>query len=210
MGTAACTVVGQAYGTQGSSINYSTSNTAYAGFNYSGWYPYVLKFTTPSFSGKVTSIVIDLSVLRGNRNGAASAAVSLRYALCKSDANFSSYNKTAAAVTDANQIVVGRISFTALTSAYEMQTLTIATDALAANTTYYLILWGDNTGGYSQDYCRLNAATNHAVQIQTAEGLVYIDNGTSLDAYEVYIDNGTTWERYAPYIDNGTSWGLCG
>lgn len=39
-------------------------------------------------------------------------------------------------------------------------------------------------------------------------GLVYIDNGTTLEAYLIYIDNGSTWDQYAPYIDNGTSWDL--
>jgi hypothetical protein len=35
-------------------------------------------------------------------------------------------------------------------------------------------------------------------------GLVYIDNGTTLEPYLCYIDNGTTWVYYRPYIDNGT------
>lgn len=42
----------------------------------------------------------------------------------------------------------------------------------------------------------------------TVEAVVYIDNGTSWDAYQCYIDNGTSWDLYAPYIDNGTSWDL--
>lgn len=37
-------------------------------------------------------------------------------------------------------------------------------------------------------------------------GLVYIDNGTSFEAYQVFIDNGTSWDQYIPYIDNGSSW----
>lgn len=40
----------------------------------------------------------------------------------------------------------------------------------------------------------------------TEGGLVYIDNGSGWDAYQVYIDNGSSWDRYIPYIDNGTSW----
>lgn len=38
------------------------------------------------------------------------------------------------------------------------------------------------------------------------QGLVYIDNGSGWDAYQVYIDNGSSWDRYIPYIDNGSSW----
>lgn len=44
----------------------------------------------------------------------------------------------------------------------------------------------------------------------TAGGYIYIDNGSSFDAYEVYIDNGSSWDRYTPYIDNGSSWDECG
>lgn len=42
----------------------------------------------------------------------------------------------------------------------------------------------------------------------TPQGLVYIDNGSSWDAYQVYIDNGSSWDRYIPYIDNGSSWDM--
>ena len=41
-----------------------------------------------------------------------------------------------------------------------------------------------------------------------ARGLVYIDNGSGFEQYQVYIDNGTSWEQYAPYIDSGSAWGL--
>lgn len=39
-------------------------------------------------------------------------------------------------------------------------------------------------------------------------GLVYIDNGSSWEPYQVYIDNGSSWDLYLPYIDNGSSWDL--
>ena len=41
-----------------------------------------------------------------------------------------------------------------------------------------------------------------------AAGLVYIDNGTSLEAYMVFIDNGSGWDQYAPHIDNGSAFVL--
>jgi uncharacterized repeat protein (TIGR02543 family) len=40
-------------------------------------------------------------------------------------------------------------------------------------------------------------------------GLVYIDNGTSIDAYQAYIEDGSSFYMYAPYIDNGSGWDLC-
>jgi hypothetical protein len=43
-----------------------------------------------------------------------------------------------------------------------------------------------------------------------ARGLVYIDDGSSVAAYQAFIDNGATWDHVIPYIDNGTSWDMCG
>ena len=37
-------------------------------------------------------------------------------------------------------------------------------------------------------------------------GVVYIDNGTTLEPYLVYIDNGSEWELYLAYVDDGTDW----
>lgn len=37
-------------------------------------------------------------------------------------------------------------------------------------------------------------------------GVVYIDNGTTLEPYLPYIDNGSEWEVYLAYVDNGTEW----
>lgn len=39
-------------------------------------------------------------------------------------------------------------------------------------------------------------------------GVVYIDNGISLEPYLVYIDNGVDWDIYIAYIDNGTDWDI--
>lgn len=48
-----------------------------------------------------------------------------------------------------------------------------------------------------------------SIKINLTTGLVYIDNGSGFEPYEVYIDNGESWDRCIPYIDNGTSWDLC-
>lgn len=42
------------------------------------------------------------------------------------------------------------------------------------------------------------------------DGLVYIDNGSGFDAYQVFIDNGSSWDQYIPCIDNGSGWDSCG
>lgn len=39
-------------------------------------------------------------------------------------------------------------------------------------------------------------------------GVIYIDNGTTLEPYLAYIDNGTDWDLYLAYIDDGTKWNI--
>lgn len=38
------------------------------------------------------------------------------------------------------------------------------------------------------------------------QALAYIDNGASIDMYQIYIDDGVSFEPYQAYIDNGVSW----
>ena len=40
-------------------------------------------------------------------------------------------------------------------------------------------------------------------------GVVYIDNGTTIEKYLVYVDNGSGWDKYIPYVDDGSSWHIC-
>lgn len=42
-----------------------------------------------------------------------------------------------------------------------------------------------------------------------AQGLIYIDTGAGLEAYQVFIDSGTAFEQHMPYIDNGSNWNMC-
>lgn len=50
-----------------------------------------------------------------------------------------------------------------------------------------------------------NASVDVYVQWKPS-GVIYIDNGTTLDAYLPYIDNGVSWDLYLVYVDNGASW----
>ena len=45
--------------------------------------------------------------------------------------------------------------------------------------------------------------------VWAAKGLIYIDSGSKIEAYQVYIDNGQSWDLYAPYVDTGSTWNLC-
>lgn len=44
---------------------------------------------------------------------------------------------------------------------------------------------------------------------QIQRGLIYIDNGSTFEPYQIYIDNGSDWDLYQLYIDDGTNWVLC-
>ena len=48
------------------------------------------------------------------------------------------------------------------------------------------------------------------VTTNETNAVVYIDNGTTFEPYEIYIDNGSSWDLYQAYIDNGSSWEPCG
>lgn len=55
-----------------------------------------------------------------------------------------------------------------------------------------------------------HTVSGNVVIVSTAErqGIIYIDNGSGWDAYQVYIDNGSSWDMYIPYIDNGSGWDI--
>ena len=93
---------------------------------------------------------------------------------------------------------------------YEYYSETIS-KVLLPNTTYYLWVFPatNNVGTaffpcdeyqYYTEYCSMT--------VDGGAGLVYIDNGSSLDAYQCYIDNGSSWDLCLPYIDTGTGWDM--
>lgn len=47
------------------------------------------------------------------------------------------------------------------------------------------------------------------VVISKSMGVVYIDNGTTIEKYLVYVDNGSSWDQYIPYVDDGSGWFIC-
>jgi hypothetical protein len=40
-------------------------------------------------------------------------------------------------------------------------------------------------------------------------GLAYIDNGSSIESYQIYVDTGAGWVRVIPYVDYGSQFKLC-
>lgn len=84
-------------------------------------------------------------------------------------------------------------------------TLNVAHSAAGTKTMSFSFKVTDRDGlSYT---CGSASASGSMTLTPTAgQGLVYIDNGSRWDAYQVYIDNGSSWDRYIPYIDNGSSW----
>ena len=92
-----------------------------------------------------------------------------------------------------------------MTTTTESRTITISTTGLQSNKTYYLILWAYNQTGVELREIN-NAWGSYSITMGYNDGVVWIDNGSSFEAYQCYIDNGTSWDLCVPYIDNGSSW----
>lgn len=79
--------------------------------------------------------------------------------------------------------------------------------------TYYMYMWTGRTSSYPYNYYMFRIYNDEwgiSATYEKVDAVVYIDNGTGFDAYEIWIDNGIEWEQYIPYIDNGSDWDECG
>lgn len=89
---------------------------------------------------------------------------------------------------------------------YSTESITLPTATRAG---YEFLGWASTAtavGGTTGSYTPTSSLTLFA--IWAAEGLVYIDNGTTYEPYTIWIDNGSSWDQYMAYIDNGSSWEL--
>ena len=86
-------------------------------------------------------------------------------------------------------------------------TLNVAHDATGTKTMSFSFGVRDRDG-LSYTCGSASASGSMVLTPTTGQGLVYIDNGSGWDAYQVYIDNGSGWDRYIPYIDNGSGWDM--
>jgi len=148
-----------------------------------------------------------------NANGGTCTSSSLTAARTKTN-TFTSWN-TKADGTGVNYNVGA--SYTAESNATlyikaDSSTVTNNVDLPTATKTGYKFLgWATSPtaiGGTTGSYTPTGNVTLYA--IWEAQGLVYIDNGTTLEPYSIWIDNGTSWDQYMAYVDNGTSWDPCG
>ena len=81
------------------------------------------------------------------------------------------------------------------------------TDSIMITIAIESVRWNNTT--HSASTFTIPAKSQSVTLQAVPQGLVYIDNGTTVEAYLVYIDNGTSWEQYIPYIDNGSGWDMC-
>jgi hypothetical protein len=202
------TVVSYAYCVNSSWHGYTSGGSgAYAGaYNDGGYYSYCMKFKTPDFAGLSKKLTITFAAQRPNNFSFTSSK--LRWALCTSDSNKSKYVDTYSAVSDSNQIKSGTVSLSSVSSSYSTYSVTVESSALKSDTTYYFFLWS-NSAKTTATVVTVGTIDKHSIKLEYQAGIVYIDNGSSLEMYLVYIDNGSSWDLYIPYIDNGSSWDIC-
>lgn len=138
--------------------------------------------------------------------GSLSAARTTKYTFSKWNTNSSgtgtSYSPGASYTANASLALYAIYSGSTTTAAVTLPTPT--------RDGYDFLGWATSTSassGSTGSYTPSGNITLYA--IWGALGLVYIDNGTVIEAYQVYVDNGSTWELYAPYVDSGTGWDLC-
>ena len=91
-------------------------------------------------------------------------------------------------------------------TSYTNNSITLPTPTRAGYTFKGWATSSSATSGSTGSYTPTAAITLYA--IWEANGLIYIDNGTTFEAYQIYIHNGTEWELYIPYVHNGTEWEL--
>lgn len=169
-----------------------------------------LSSTKPTNSAKIyTSFTVTL-----NANGGTCSSSSLRAARTigytfskwntKSDGTGTNYESGASYTTDSAATMYAQWTTEITVSSVMLP--------IPTRTGYTFIGWGtsaDATSGTpAGNYKPSKDITLYAVW--SANGLAYIDNGTSFDAYTIWIDNGTSWDQYMAYIDNGSSWDPCG
>lgn len=138
--------------------------------------------------------------------GSLNAALTTIYTFSKwntsSSGTGTSYASGANYTTNANLTLYAIYSSTTTTSSITLPTPT--------REGYSFLGWATSasaSSGTTGSYTPSGNITLYA--IWAALGLIYIDNGSKIEAYQVYIDNGSGWDLYAPHIDNGTGWNLC-
>lgn len=196
-------VVTKQAGYNNSWSSYSTKQQ-YAGMGTTSYFTTIVVLQTPSFLGASKTLNVTLRVLKQGNN----SNPTLRWALTTSDVNRDKYINTISEITaesDESQIVSGIHSFNNINASGVDSTITINTQKLKPSTTYYLYLWGYESGNWLTVY----QPSGHSVSLDYSSGIVYIGDGSKFNSYLVYIHDGTRWDLYIPYLHDGVKWNLC-
>lgn len=175
----------------------------YFGKNGDHYFPYILKFKTPSFDGGSKSVSFSFAIWRQK----GTSSVACHYAICSSDKNKDSYVGKSGSVTDEYQVATGKVTFSNLSGSgvtYE-KTFTANVSGLRPNTTYYLYFWPATTGS---QFAVMMEPSYISATLYYIQGLVYLDSGSKEEAYQSYIDNGSSWDLFIPNGDNGSGWDI--
>lgn len=130
------------------------------------------------------------------------------------------YKKSTAASLETNGTLKGTITIGSESESYSERIVLNPGDGYVKVATFTTtISYGENgklsltisaTGAIATTTLSSTTISKKITLDDIERGLVYIDNGTSLDAYQVFIDNGSSWDQYIPFIDNGSGWDYYG
>ena len=174
--------------------NYTTDGTSYAGFAGGTLYGVtILRFAVPAFSGLSEALqvamVMKMGMVADGNN------VTLRWALCSSDANRNRYKNTTAEVEDEYQVDTGIVLFKGLTEYNETRSFTLDTRNLKPGT-WYLFLWASGNSGISLREVS-GAWGKHSVSMDYKSGGVRIQTPDGVKLFGAF--NGER-KRLTPYI----------
>lgn len=141
--TVNCSIIGQ----KSRGGNAYAASAVYMGYgNGSTHYEYVLSFITGDFAGKSKAITFNIEM----SNSSQGATRTYRWALLNSDSSVvgrdsaNLYFNKHTEVDDPNQLAQGTVTWSDMNKDTH-KVLTIETDALKANTNYFLVLWPYST-----------------------------------------------------------------
>lgn len=116
------------------------------------------------------------------------------------------------ALQNATSETEGDGAFT-LASAARYGRTEVTLNAVLSAGTHYLYIWTDDSSVlYNWNVTRWYDNVDgygFSASYEELGGLVFLDDGESLEPYECFIDNSTGWDRCVPHIDNGTDWDIC-
>ena len=172
---------------------YGIDNSGAAG--YSGGYKVaILRFDVPSIPGAAKLLDVGMVVSK-----VVTASATVRWALCKSDANREMYLGASADVEDENQIASGTLLFEDLTNVLGLREIQIPCKELRKGT-WYLILWASEmTGIYMRSITPGygNSFDEYTISVVFTGGVVRIKTAGGVKAFGIY--NGER-KRLTPYI----------